>query len=132
MATGVRGYGKKTEGGRKNAATDEIDLCRTLLNKPHEVIVLPILLGQWLPGDVVEEIVRQVREDGTGLVLALPEDLCGPLAELEERATRDATCPPGFRRAAVGAGRVVVLGVVVEGPGAAARVPPVRPGALTS
>jgi hypothetical protein len=107
VVTGVGGYGIKT-GGRKRAAIDQIDLCRSALNKKHEVIVLPIFLGQWLTLDIVEEIARQVREDGVGLVLPLPEHLFGSFAKFNERATAD-DCPPHFRKAQVGKGRVVIL-----------------------
>ena len=109
VTTGVRGYGSKTKGGRKRAAIDEIDFCRSFLNKPHEVIVLPILLGQWLTQDIVEEIARQVREDGIGLVFALPEQQFGSFAEFNRRAKADEDCPPKFRRAQIGKGRVVFL-----------------------
>lgn len=107
VVTGVGGYGIKT-GGRKRAAIDQIDFCRSALNKKHEVIVLPILLGQWLTLDIVEEIARQVREDGVGLVLPLPEHLFGSFAKFSEIATSEG-CPQNFRKARAGKGRVVFL-----------------------
>jgi len=109
VVTGVRGYGAPTGRGRKRAATDAIDMCKTALSKPHEVIVLPVFYGQWLPVDIVEEIARQVREEGVGLVFSLAEGLMGPFAEFSERAKREADCPKRYRRCQTGRGRVVFV-----------------------
>ena len=102
VVTGVRGFGL-----RGRAKIDEIDLCRTALNKPHEVIVLPIFYGQYLTADLVEEIARQVKEDGVGLVFSLAEELLGPFAEFNQHAKKDERCPDKFRRCEFGRGRVV-------------------------
>ena len=102
VVAGVRGYGL-----RGRAKIDEIDLCRTALNKRHDVIVLPIFYGQYLTADIVAEIARQVKEDGVGLVFSLAEELLGPFAEFNEHAKKDEGCPDRFRRCEFGNGRVV-------------------------
>jgi len=102
IVTGVRGHGL-----RGRAKADEIDLCRTALNRRNEVIVLPIFYGQYLTADLVEEIARQVKEDGVGLVFSLAEELLGPFAEFNQHAKKDEGCPDKFRRCEFGRGRVV-------------------------
>ena len=81
VPVGVRGFAHKWSASRlarRYAPIDEIDRLRSALNKPHELIVLAVFLGDWFPKDIIDEIARQVEEEGAGLVFSLPEGLYGP------------------------------------------------------
>jgi len=94
---------------RAVAPVSEVDRLRTLLNRPHDVIILGTFMGQRFPVDVVGEIARQVEEEGTGLIASIAAHLAGPLKEYSDRAKPDkALFPEGRARVArVGKGRVV-------------------------
>ena len=93
---------------RALAPVSEVDRLKRLLNREHDVIILAALMGQRFPMDVVEEICRQVEEEGVGLIVSMAEHLAGTLEKWSDTAKRDRKRFPGSRArvANVGRGRV--------------------------
>jgi len=111
VPVGVRGYAHKWSAsrlGRRYAPIDEIDRLRTALNKPHELIVLAVFLGDWFPKDIIDEIARQVEEEGTGLIFSLPEGLYGPFEKYLKKSEAFEALPRA-RAVERGKGRVLFL-----------------------
>lgn len=116
VITGVAGYRKKWEGikgilKQYYAPPYEVDRLKSYLNRRHDVIIMPMLYGDWFPLDVVEEIARQVEEDGVGLILVMPEQIVGPLEKFSKIASKDEALGihKPFKTATVGRGRVAIL-----------------------
>ena len=108
---GVRGYAHKWSGhglSRRYAALEEIDHIRTEPNEPHEVIVLAVFMADWFPMEIVDEILRQVKEDGTGLVISLGERFYGPLEDIHKKA-KDHKGLRACKSLSFGKGRVLFL-----------------------
>ena len=92
VAMGKCGYRKKFtlyyDVTMAEAPYDEIDMLRKFLARPHDVIVLYNMYGDWFPVDLMAEMQRQVEEDGRGVVMVFPDHSVGPMGELSRQAKK--------------------------------------------
>ncbi len=98
---------------------------REFLARPHEVIVLAGVNADFFPIDLVDEILRQVREDGTGLVLVrcgAAQGIFQPLLDAvkgqktDESVAAAALLPgfPGLVTGTFGKGRVALVDGTID------------------
>ena len=107
------------DGRGLRAHANETLRLRALLGKPHDVIVLAQVRADYFPIDLIDEIFRQTREEGTGLVLMRCANLLGIFDPLlarsgvadddEEDAPQRRPDFPGMVTASFGKGRVAVV-----------------------
>lgn len=86
--------------------------CRELLAQPHAAIVLAVVDADYFPVDIMEELFRQVKQDGAGLVLLYCGNafkLLAPVLDAAKTASAAAELPPGYQVGRFGRGRVAVL-----------------------
>ena len=75
------------------APMGQIDRLKQLLNKKHDLIIFATFMGQRFPVDVMGEVIRQVEEEGAGLVCTIGTGYAGALAEYEKLAQLDEDFP---------------------------------------
>ena len=104
--------------GDERASPAEVMAMREFLNRPHEVIVFAVGAGDYFPIDILDEVFRQVEQEGTGLVLLSWENHLGELdaalEALKKSPAEESDTPlrlfPRAKAGWFGKGRVVVAG----------------------
>ena len=84
---------------KMRAPVEEIRAMRRALAKRPEVIFLAAYLWNWFPFDIQREMIRQVAEDGAGLITAAPLGLPRQFEEklrLAERTNQGRTSTPVY------------------------------------
>ena len=90
------------------APMSQVDRLKELLNKRHDLIVFGTFMAQRFPMDVMEEVVRQVEEEGAGLICTIGCDYAGSLAEYLKLAEVDEDFrKPNAKFVEAGNGRIV-------------------------
>jgi len=90
------------------AAMSQVDRLKELLNKKHDLIIFATFSGQRFPVDVMGEVLRQVEEEGAGLICTIGTGYAGALAEYAKLAQADEGFPkPNAKFIEAKKGRIV-------------------------